>query len=636
MSTANADTNALRNAPALKKLGRYEIIAELGRGAMGTVYHGVDATIERPVALKTLNPELPGEILAEVKERFLREAKSAGRLNHPNIVTIYEFGEDAGTAFIAMEFLEGKSLQDVMRGGRLPFTTIADIVAQIADALDYANRFGVVHRDIKPANIMIAPHGAAKLTDFGIARVQSSSMTQTGAMLGSPKYMSPEQVLGQQADGRADIFSLGVVLYEMLSGCTPFETPDSTVFSLMQRIVTEPHRSIMEAANGTPPEFEQMLLRALAKKPDQRYQRAAEFAAELRGLLPALGGAPGGAPASATIVAASASAAAAAEMSYERTVVTKPGGAGLADPAFAVTMASTPPAVAPVFLADFDLLGTSLDEMQQKAADDEAKAMSELRQNASRSKDWGAMASGLSAAQAPAPSSIEAASITRKSGGVFDLLQQQSGATLKEQAVAKTQENQTAALAFDEKMRACYAFLSEFFRAANAANPVYATQHSLPLFGTFPPLHFAEGVVNKRNKRIESGGKTVDVIEHLIVSYSLVAAERRRAAFHAPDLVRYKALLDEHEMKYKMTETRNAAGQVTHAGFDVEPRINCALTMRADITGNAVDIVCRNLGPLGRRQYRLRLAQLGDDVYEEISKMMLGHFSELLARHAAR
>ena len=129
---------------APRTIGRYQIVAELGRGAMGTVYHGLDATIERPVALKTLNPELPKEILAEVKERFLREAKSAGRLNHPNIVTIYEFGEDAGTAFIAMEFLEGKSLQDVMRGGRMPFTIIADIVAQVADALDYAGRFGVV------------------------------------------------------------------------------------------------------------------------------------------------------------------------------------------------------------------------------------------------------------------------------------------------------------------------------------------------------------------------------------------------------------------------------------------------------------------------------------------------------------
>ena len=338
---------------------------------------------------------------------------------------------------------------------------------------------------------------------------------------------------------------------------------------------------------------------------------------------------------------------------YERTLVTHPGvgsaplvqppppprtsasDAGVG-PAFAVTMASTPPA-APALLGDLDSLGASVDAMQKKAADEEAQAMTALRKNATRSKDWDLLASGLSAAQEPAaPAAATASSISRTSGSVFDLLQKQSGATLKEQASAKGAENHSAALVFDAKMRACYGFLAEFFRAANAANPVYAGRHSLPLFGDFPPLHLTEGIVNTRTKRIESGGKTVDVIEHLLVSYSLVAVERRRAAFHAPDLVKYKALLDEQEMKYKMSETRNAAGQVTHAGFDVEPRVNCALTMRADITGAAVDILCRNIGPLGRRQYRIRVALLGDAVFEELSKMMLGHFSDLLARHAAR
>jgi len=263
-------------------LGRYKIIAELGRGAMGTVYHGMDLTIERPVALKTLNAELPGDVLEEVKGRFLREAKSAGRLNHPNIVTIYEFGESDGIAFIAMEYLEGKSLQDVMRGERLPFASIAEIVAQIADGLDYAHRFGVVHRDIKPANIMVSPLGIAKLTDFGIAHLQSSTMTQAGAMLGSPKYMSPEQVLGQQIDGRADIFALGIVLYEMLARITPFESGETTVFSLMQRIVTEKQPPLVRFQKGIPEAFDIILARALAKKPEQRYQRANQFANDLR------------------------------------------------------------------------------------------------------------------------------------------------------------------------------------------------------------------------------------------------------------------------------------------------------------------------------------------------------------------
>ena len=220
-----------------KTLGRYKILGELGRGAMGAVYRAVDPLIERDVAIKTLLPELPPEVLAEVRERFIREARSAGRLNHPNIVTIFDVGEQDGVAYIAMELLEGRSLQQVMKERRLPFEETAELVAQVADALDAAYQFKIVHRDVKPANVMVGPNGRAKLTDFGVARIDSSSMTQTGAALGSPKYMSPEQVLGLPIDPRSDIFSLGVMLYEMLAGRTPFERPtDTTVFSLMNRI----------------------------------------------------------------------------------------------------------------------------------------------------------------------------------------------------------------------------------------------------------------------------------------------------------------------------------------------------------------------------------------------------------------
>jgi hypothetical protein len=230
-----------------------------------------------------LNSDLPDESLAEVKGRFLREAKSAGRLNHPNIVTIYEFGEADGAAFMAMEFLDGRTLLQIMRAERMPFASIAALVAQIADALDYAHRFGVVHRDVKPANIMVSAHGLAKITDFGIAHLQSSAITTAGMMLGSPRYMAPEHVLGKQIDGRADIFSLGIVLYEMLTRRTPFEEGESsTIFSLMQRIVTAPVPPLSQIVPDAPPAFELILARALAKKPEDRYQRASEFANDLR------------------------------------------------------------------------------------------------------------------------------------------------------------------------------------------------------------------------------------------------------------------------------------------------------------------------------------------------------------------
>jgi serine/threonine-protein kinase len=265
-------------------LGRYRILGELGRGAMGTVYRAHDPLIEREVAIKTLHPDLPEDVVAEVRQRFLREAKSAGRLNHPNIVTIFDVGEQDGVAYMAMELLEGRSLQQMLgESARLPFLVSADLVAQIADALDRAQELGIVHRDVKPANIVVSASGHAKLTDFGVAYVPASTMTQTGTMIGSPRYMSPEQVLGLPIDPRSDIFSLGVVLYEMLAGRAPFVRPeDSTIFPLINRIAMEAHPPVRQLDPSIPAEFDAILDKALAKKPEHRYQRAGEMASDLR------------------------------------------------------------------------------------------------------------------------------------------------------------------------------------------------------------------------------------------------------------------------------------------------------------------------------------------------------------------
>jgi len=265
-------------------LGRYRILGELGRGAMGTVYRAYDPLIEREVAVKTLHPELPQELMAEVRERFLREAKSAGRLNHPSIVTIFDVGEHDGIAYMAMELLEGRSLQQILaETPRLPFPIVTDLVAQIADALDRAQQLGIVHRDVKPANVVVSASGHAKLTDFGVAFVPASTMTQTGAMIGSPRYMSPEQVLGLPVDPRSDIFSLAVVLYEMLTGRAPFvRREDSTIFPLINRIASEPHTPVRQLDPSIPADFEAILSKGLAKKPEDRYQRAGEMARDLR------------------------------------------------------------------------------------------------------------------------------------------------------------------------------------------------------------------------------------------------------------------------------------------------------------------------------------------------------------------
>jgi serine/threonine protein kinase len=267
-------------------IGRYRIESEIGRGAMGTVYLALDPVLERKVAIKTLNPNLSEDLILEFKTRFVREAKAAGRLNHPNIVTVYDAGVAGDVAYIAMEYLEGASLHQLLKSGAaLPLEKMAEIVAQVAEGLDYAGRFGIVHRDIKPANIMVSPAGVAKITDFGVVHVPSSSMTQTGMLLGSPKYTSPEQALDQPIDPRADIFSLGVVLYQLLAGKTPFEREDGDLMALLDRIVKQPAPPILGLRPELPAEVDAILARALAKDPAQRFQRAGELAHRLRELV---------------------------------------------------------------------------------------------------------------------------------------------------------------------------------------------------------------------------------------------------------------------------------------------------------------------------------------------------------------
>jgi eukaryotic-like serine/threonine-protein kinase len=266
-------------------LGRYEVIRELGKGAMGVVYLGKDPKINREVAIKTLRfeDEFDSADMSAMKERFFREAESAGRLVHPNIVTIYDAGDDGDISYIAMELLSGTDLKDFTTKGKLlPMNETLEIVARVADALDYAHQQGVVHRDIKPANIMRLKDGAIKVTDFGIARITSQSKTATGTVMGTPSYMSPEQLAGSKVDGRADLFSLGVTLYEMLTGEKPFT--GESVATLMFRIANTPHQNIMTVRGDLPPGTEEIINTALQKTPDERYQRGSQMAADLRSL----------------------------------------------------------------------------------------------------------------------------------------------------------------------------------------------------------------------------------------------------------------------------------------------------------------------------------------------------------------
>ncbi|MDH3288649.1 MAG: serine/threonine protein kinase [Betaproteobacteria bacterium] len=265
----------------LSQLGRYRILGELGHGAMGMVYKAEDPLLGRIVAIKTITLVTDAAERIEYEARFFQEARAAGGLNHPNLITIHDIGREGDIAYMAMELLEGVELREVMARSPVPLPLALDIAVQAAEGLAFAHERGVVHRDIKPGNIMIVRGRHAKIMDFGIARMRASDVkTQTGAILGSPKYMSPEQVAGKRVDRRADIFSLGVVLYELAAGTPPFAAPNMA--QLMQQIAVATPRPPSAVNPSLPAMLDLIVARALEKEPDARYQSAAEMAADLR------------------------------------------------------------------------------------------------------------------------------------------------------------------------------------------------------------------------------------------------------------------------------------------------------------------------------------------------------------------
>jgi eukaryotic-like serine/threonine-protein kinase len=267
----------------LPKLGRYELTAKLGKGAMGVVYKAHDPMLGRTVAIKTINmAEADQDGQTEYEARLYQEARAAGSLNHPNVVIIHDIGKSNNLLYMAMEFVEGSELRDMLVESQpLAPGKALDIAAQVADGLAYAHEHHVIHRDIKPANIMITPQGRAKIADFGIARMRSNQThTQTGVILGSPKYLSPEQVVGKRADHHSDIFSLGVILYQMLTGVTPFN--GENISALMYQITNYDPPPPSSVNTRVPIMLDYIIAKALAKLPEQRYQAAAEFAGDLR------------------------------------------------------------------------------------------------------------------------------------------------------------------------------------------------------------------------------------------------------------------------------------------------------------------------------------------------------------------
>ena len=266
----------------MEKIGKYEIIDLLGKGAMGIVYKALDPDIDREVAIKTIRFDLisDDEEKDELMLRFMREARAAGKLVHPNIITIHDVGREKDMTYIVMQYVEGPSLQNWI-ASRKKFSPqdIVKLILRLCDALSFAHEKGIVHRDIKPSNILLDQDGKPHICDFGVAHVEMSTITQTGATIGTPSYMSPEQVMGKKIDKRSDIFSLGAILYQLLTGKRPFE--GESITTVIYKIVNEEALPLTQLRKELPPEFERIMKKALAKNPDDRYGSCAELAADL-------------------------------------------------------------------------------------------------------------------------------------------------------------------------------------------------------------------------------------------------------------------------------------------------------------------------------------------------------------------
>jgi serine/threonine protein kinase len=565
------------------RLGRYRILGVLGRGAMGIVYRAEDPLIEREVAIKTLNPSLPEEVMDEVRERFLREAKSAGRLNHPNVVTIYDVGEQDDVAYIAMELIEGRSLQHMLRDPeRLPIETVVDLAAQIADGLDHAQRFAIVHRDVKPGNVMVSPAGRAKLTDFGVAYIPSSTVTQVGTALGSPRYMSPEQVLGLPLDPRSDIFSLGSMLYEMLTGKTPFERPgEPTTLNLMNRIARDPHFPVTRVDPQIPAVFDRILARALAKNASERYSRAGDMAEDLRNF--------------------------------------RSSGHGVA------ARGPDPDESSAQLLQELEAFSRSFEEEQESRL----RAERERRERKEQELRSWAASEARKQAEFERQRADSAPAEARRAAALETLRARSATRAPADEAAARRAE-QTALI--DRRLRAAYQYLAQFAAELNRVNPTSGRPLDMIYLRQTPSTTLSDAFADYRTQKIVD----THVCDYVVLRFKARYSPAATIDLVGQDIQRCKDYLGGHGVPFELRETKkNDFGQVTHATLTLGGLIPCEVTLRADLHAMHVAIDVLNVAKIGRARCILAPEALTDEVVDQLGTYALGldtEFEKRLAR----
>ena len=588
--------------PFPASIGRYQILEELGRGAHGAVFRALDPMIERHVAVKTISLALDPSDREEFRRRFLKEAKAAGRLNHPNIVTVFDAGEEQGFAYIVMELLSGVSVRDMLPPGKpMPAQLWLSIATQVADGLGSAHAAGVVHRDIKPGNIVVGGDGRVRITDFGIARVGGSTTgTQGGMIFGSPRYMSPEQIQGFAVDPRADLFSLGTVMYEMATGRAAFGEDTTDLATLMRAIVrAEPARPSSIAA-AVSPELESVILRALAKRPEDRFRTAAELAQALREAAKPI----------------ERGAAVAQTLALDATVkiVDPPRleAEGAASRFDATTVRLAPlPAKEPQSFDDF--ASRLLSDLDTFSVPPETPTPPAQRAPAPAAPSFPDVSCEETGARAVEP-------VT--SGLLAELAREAQRLRADETAgAAGTPARVTPeARALDRRMRELFGWLNEFVRHLNTIKPAVPRVYPLLNVGAFRGLGWQRGLADYRTRTV-AGEHFVSRVDF---SCTLAGSGELEAEREGPAIETLHWQLFELNVPFTTGEMRNSRGIVDRVRYRMPFEVRMAAVFECDESARSVRLYTRNVQRLGAVDYHLAPDMLVPAMFDEFGKLVLG------------